>query len=125
MSANPTAIWFTQMIEYQVPSLFQCELAQALMNSSEALALQCSGLQTISIQASEDGSRVLQYLQWESRQAWVGAAAYFVDESYVQMLQRYQARGAHFAAYQALRSLARGPHGALYCQMGEHDAQRG
>ena len=69
MSANAHALWFTQMIEYEVPSVCQHALAQALVARSEVLATRCEGLQGVSIQASDDGSRVLQYLQWQSRQA--------------------------------------------------------
>ena len=73
MLATPHALWFTQMIEYEVPSMCQQALAQALVARSEALAARCEGLQGVSIQASDDGSRVLQYLQWQSRQAWAAA----------------------------------------------------
>lgn len=80
MTATSHALWFTQMIEFEVPGKFQQALAQALVARSEELAARCEGLQGVSIQASDDGSRVLQYLQWQSRQAWAAAAVYFVGE---------------------------------------------
>ena len=125
MSANAHALWFTQMIEYEVPSVCQHALAQALVARSEVLATHCEGLQGVSIQASDDGSRVLQYLQWQSRQAWAEAAVHFVEESFLDLLGQHQARGVNFAAYQALRSLVRGTDGGLHCQVGEPQAYQG
>ncbi|MFK5665464.1 antibiotic biosynthesis monooxygenase [Pseudomonas shirazica] len=125
MTATSHALWFTQMIEYEVPGKFQQALAQALVARSEELAARCEGLQGVSIQASEDGSRVLQYLQWQSRQAWAAAAVYFVGEPFLDLLGQYQARGVNFAAYQTLRSLVRGADGGLHCQVGEPQAYQG
>ncbi|GLO33074.1 MULTISPECIES: antibiotic biosynthesis monooxygenase [Pseudomonas] len=125
MTATSHALWFTQMIEFEVPGKFQQALAQALVARSEELAARCEGLQGVSIQASEDGSRVLQYLQWQSRQAWAAAAVYFVGEPFLDLLGQYQARGVNFAAYQTLRSLVRGADGGLHCQVGEPQAYQG
>ena len=125
MTAKSHALWFTQMIEYEVPGKFQQALAQALVARSEELAARCEGLQGVSIQASDDGSRVLQFLQWQSRQAWAAAAVYFVGEPFLDLLGQYQARGVNFAAYQTLRSLVRGADGGLHCQVGEPQAYQG
>ena len=125
MTATPHALWFTQMIEYEVPGLYQQALAQALVARSEELAARCEGLQGVSIQASDDGSRVLQYLQWQSRQAWAAAAVYFVEEPFLELLGQHQARGVNFAAYQTLRSLVRGTDGELHCQVGDAQAYQG
>jgi len=125
MIATPHALWFTQLIEYEVPGVSQQALAQALVARSEELATRCEGLQGVSIQASDDGSRVLQYLQWQSRQAWAEAAVHFVEESFLDLLGQHQARGVNFAAYQALRSLVRGTDGGLHCQVGEPQAYHG
>ncbi|WP_060512742.1 antibiotic biosynthesis monooxygenase [Pseudomonas sp. NBRC 111124] len=125
MTATPQSLWFTQMIEYEVPASRQASLAQALVTRSEALAARCQGLQSVSIQASDDGSRVLQYLQWQSRVAWVEAAQCFADEPFFDLLSRHQAKGINFAAYQALRSLVRGADGGLHCQVGDPQAYQG
>lgn len=125
MTATSHALWFTQMIEYEVPGKFQQALTQALVARSEELAARCEGLQGVSIQASDDGSRVLQYLQWQSRQAWAAAAVYFVGEPFLDLLGQHQARGVNFAAYQTLRSLVRGADGGLHCQVGEPQAYQG
>ena len=125
MRATPHSLWFTQMIEYEVPAIRQVALAQALVARSEEQATRCEGLQGVSIQASDDGSRVLQYLQWQSRQAWAAAAADFVEEPFLDLLCQHQARGVNFAAYQTLRSLVRGADGGLHCQVGEPQAYQG
>jgi hypothetical protein len=125
MRATPHSLWFTQMIEYEVPAMRQVALAQALVARSEELATRCEGLQGVSIQASDDGSRVLQYLQWQSRQAWAAATADFVEEPFLDLLCQHQARGVTFAAYQTLRSLVRGADGGLHCQVGELQAYQG
>ncbi|MCG8295517.1 MULTISPECIES: antibiotic biosynthesis monooxygenase family protein [Pseudomonas] len=118
MAIHNHSLWFTQMIEYDVPPGRQEALAQALVARSEHLAQHCEGLQGISIQASEDGCRVLQYLQWQSRQAWTAAADCFGEEPFLELMRQHQARGLNFAAYQTLRSLVRGADGGLHCQVG-------
>lgn len=125
MTAQPHSLWFTQMIEYEVPAARQAALAHALVTRSEALASRCAGLQGVSIQASDDGSRVLQYLQWQSRQAWVAAAECFAEEPFLELVRRHQARSVNFTAYQALRSLVREADGGLHCQVGGPQAYQG
>ncbi|OCT32742.1 antibiotic biosynthesis monooxygenase [Pseudomonas putida] len=125
MVATPHSLWFTQMIEYEVPATRQQALAEALVLRAEEIASRCDGLLGVSIQASVDGSRVLQYLQWQSRQEWAAAAPCFVEEPFLDLLQRYQARGVNFTAYQTLRSLVRGTDGGLHCEVGEPQAYQG
>ncbi|MEN8638352.1 antibiotic biosynthesis monooxygenase [Pseudomonas sichuanensis] len=125
MMVNAHSLWFTQMIEYDVPPGHQQTLAQALVARSEQLAQRCEGLQGVSVQASDDGCRVLQYLQWQSRVAWAAAASSFVEEPFLELLRQHQARGVNFAAYQTLRSLVRGADGGLHCQVGEAQAYQG
>lgn len=125
MAANTHSLWFTQMIEYNVPALRQEALAEALVTRSEQLAQRCAGLLNVSIQVSDDGQRVLQHLQWQSRQAWAAAAGYFVEEPFLDLLCQYRARGVNFAAYQTLRSLVRGADGGLHCQVGAAQAYQG
>ncbi|MFZ5934415.1 antibiotic biosynthesis monooxygenase [Pseudomonas putida] len=125
MTASPHSLWFTQMIEYEVPASRQAALAEALVTRSEELAVRCQGLQSVSIQVSDDGSRVLQYLLWQSRLAWVEAADCFAEEPFFDLLSRHQARGVNFAAYQTLHSLVRGSDGGLHCQVGGPQAYQG
>lgn len=125
MTATPHTLWFTQMIEYEVPATRQQALAQALVLRAEQIAARCDGLLGVSVQASEDGSRVMQYLQWQSRSAWAAAAPVFSEEPFFDLLRVHQARGVNFTAYQALRSLVRGADGGLHCQVGAAQAYHG
>ncbi|MFB4393388.1 MULTISPECIES: antibiotic biosynthesis monooxygenase [unclassified Pseudomonas] len=125
MPANPQSLWFTQMIEYEVPTTRQQALADALVLRAEQIATRCEGLLGVSVQASEDGSRVLQCLQWRSRHEWAAAAPRFAEEPFFELLQRHQARSVNFTAYQALRSLVRGRDGGLHCQVGGAQAYQG
>ncbi|EST16099.1 hypothetical protein EDP1_4047 [Pseudomonas putida S610] len=117
MSGSVSAIWYTQMIEYRVAVVFQQALAQALVLRSESLASRCEDLRAVSVQASEDGDRLLQSLQWTSREACEAAIEQVLDDSFLGLLQQYHASAVNFAAFTALRSLARHPDGALYCQV--------
>ncbi|WP_060479286.1 MULTISPECIES: hypothetical protein [Pseudomonas] len=125
MTTAPHSLWFTQMIEYEVPSTRQAALAEALIARSETLAERCLGLQSVSIEASDDGSRVLQCLQWQSRIAWEQAAQWFAQEPFLELLSHYQARGVNFAAYQALRGLVRGSDGGFHCPLASDHAYQG
>lgn len=117
MSGSVSAIWYTQMIEYRVAVVFQQALAQALVLRSESLASRCEDLRAVSVQANEDGDRLLQSLQWTSREACEAAIEQVLDDSFLGLLQQYHASAVNFAAFTALRSLARHPDGALYCQV--------
>ncbi|RWU18176.1 antibiotic biosynthesis monooxygenase [Pseudomonas alkylphenolica] len=117
MMVPERSLSFTQMIEFEVVPAHQLALAQALAERSEQLALQHAGLIGASIQASDDGSRVLQYLQWQSRNAWERAASSFAQEPFLQLIRQHQAKGVNFAAFQTLSSLARSATDGLHCQL--------
>ncbi|MBH3427479.1 antibiotic biosynthesis monooxygenase [Pseudomonas alkylphenolica] len=117
MRAPERSLCFTQMIEFEVVPAHQLALAQALAERSELLALQHVGLIGASVQASDDGSRVLQYLQWQSRNAWEKAASSFAQEPFLQLIRQHQAKGVNFAAFQTLSSLARSATDGLHCQL--------
>jgi len=117
MLVSDNSLCFTQMIEFEVARSRQRALAQALVVRSERLAEQHSGLITASIQASDDGSRVLQYLQWQSRTAWEAAVSSFEQEPFLQLIRQHQARSVNFNTFHTLSSLARGPEHGLHCQL--------
>nr|WP_285864404.1 antibiotic biosynthesis monooxygenase [Pseudomonas sp. BGr12]MDL2423074.1 antibiotic biosynthesis monooxygenase [Pseudomonas sp. BGr12] len=117
MMVSPRSQCFTQMIEFEVTPTYQHALARALAERSEELALQHAGLVGASVQASEDGSRVLQCLQWQSRRAWEAAVSSFEQEPFLQLIQQHQAKGVNFAAFQTLSSLARNATDGLHCQL--------
>lgn len=60
---------FTQLIEFEIEPQHQPALVSALSQQTECLAQRYSGFLSASIQASEDGRRVLNYLQWQTREA--------------------------------------------------------
>ena len=122
MTASGNTLCFTQLIEFDVAPLRQQALAHALAARSERMAFEHAGLVGVSVQASDDGSRVLQYLQWQSRAAWEAAIASFDQEPFLDLLQEYQARGVNFAAFQTLSSLARTAEGDLLCQVAAQQA---
>ncbi|CAK9890247.1 MULTISPECIES: antibiotic biosynthesis monooxygenase [Pseudomonas] len=117
MRVSDNSLCFTQMIEFEVPPARQHALAQALVLRSEHLAQQHNGLLAASIQASDDGSRVLQYLQWQSRSAWQTAVSSFEQEPFLQLMRQHQAKGVNFNAFQTLSSLARTAEHGLHCQL--------
>ncbi|MFQ6573027.1 antibiotic biosynthesis monooxygenase [Pseudomonas sp. UM16] len=117
MTAIARSLCFTQMIEFEVIPARQYALAQALAERSEVLASQHVGLVSASIQASDDGCRVLQYLQWQSRQAWEEAASSFAQEPFLQLIRQYEAKGVNFAAFQTLSNLLRSTTDGLHCQL--------
>lgn len=117
MTVSQRSLCFTQMIEFEVIPASQQALAQALVECSEALALRHPGLIGASIQASDDGRRVLQYLQWQSRNAWEAAASSFEQEPFLQLIRQHQAKGVNFAAFQTVSSLARSATDGLHCQL--------
>lgn len=117
MSGSVSAIWYNQMIEYRVAVVSQQALAQALMQRSESLAARFEDLRAVSVQVSEDGNCLLQSLQWTNREACEAAIEQVLDGSFLGLLQQYHASAVNFAAFTALRSLARHPDGALYCQV--------
>ncbi|MBD9482416.1 antibiotic biosynthesis monooxygenase [Pseudomonas sp. PDM14] len=117
MATPASQLWFTQLIEFDVQPAWQKALVDALALRSERLATRHAGLLAASVQASEDGNRVLHYLQWRSRQECEAACASFNQEPFVDLLREHQARGANFSTFQTISSLARGDDSALHCQL--------
>lgn len=61
---------FTQLMEFDIEPQWQQALVTALSEQTERLATDHQGFLSASIQASDDGRRVLNYLQWQTaRQA--------------------------------------------------------
>ena len=63
---------FTQLMEFDIEPQWQQALVTALSEQTERLARDHQGFLSASIQASEDGRRVLNYLQWQSRATALG-----------------------------------------------------
>jgi CRP-like cAMP-binding protein len=110
---------FTQLIEFEIEPQQQPALVSALAAQTEHLAQRHAGFLSASIQASDDGRRVLNYLQWQSREA--GEAAFQVFESgeqdFWQLIRAHRAKTVTFGSYQVLRSLERSHDNALHCSL--------
>ncbi|GAB6405845.1 antibiotic biosynthesis monooxygenase [Pseudomonas sp. MHK4] len=110
---------FTQLIEFEVEPQQQLALVSALSQQTERLAQHHSGFLSASVQASEDGRRVLNYLQWQTREA--GEAAFQAFESgeqdFWQLIRAHQAKTVTFGSFQVLHSLERSLDHALHCNL--------
>ncbi|MCS3836939.1 hypothetical protein HNR03_001537 [Pseudomonas sp. JAI111] len=110
---------FTQLIEFEIEPHQQPALVSALSRQTERLAQCNSGFLNASIQASEDGRRVLNYLQWQSREA--GEAAFHSFESgeqdFWQLIRAHRAKTVTFGSFQVLHSLERSHDDALHCTL--------
>ncbi|VVN02947.1 hypothetical protein PS645_03386 [Pseudomonas fluorescens] len=110
---------FTQLIEFQVePHRYQA-LVLALSAQTEHLAQAYAGFLSASIQVSVDGSRVLNYLHWQSREAGEAAFRRFErgEEDLWQAIHTHRARTVTFGSYQVLHSLERSTDNALHCNL--------
>jgi hypothetical protein len=110
---------FTQLIEFDIEPQWQQALVTALSEQTELLARNHQGFLSASIQASEDGRKVLNYLQWQTREA--GEAAFLGFESgeqdFWQLIQAHRAKAVTFGSFHILRNIERSRDDALHCQL--------
>ncbi|MOA15958.1 hypothetical protein D3C78_1361450 [compost metagenome] len=71
------------------------------------------------MQVSDDGRRVLNYLQWQSREAGEAAFRGFEsgEQDFWQLIRAHQAKGVTFGSFQVLRSIERSADNALQCSL--------
>lgn len=112
---------FTQLIEFDIEPHQQPGLVAALSVQTERLAQGHEGFLSASVQASDDGRRVLNYLQWQSREAGEAAFRSFEngEDDFWQLIGAYQARAVTFGSFQVLHSIERSPDDALHCLLVE------
>lgn len=110
---------FTQLIEFEIEPHQQPGLVSALSEQTERLARVCSGFLSASVQASDDGRRVLNYLQWQSREAGEAAFQGFEngEQDFWKLIRAYQARTVTFGSFQVLCSIERSHDDALHCNL--------
>ena len=110
---------FTQLIEFEIEPHQQPALVSALSLQTERLAQRYSGFLSASIQASDDGRRVLNYLQWQSREAGEAAFQSFEtgEQDFWQLIRAHQAKTVIFNSFQVLSSIARSHDDALHCHL--------
>jgi hypothetical protein len=110
---------FTQLIEFEIEPHQQPALVSALSAQTERLAHDFSGFLSASIQASDDGRRVLNYLQWQSREAGEAAFQRFEsgEQDFWHLIRAHQAKTVTFGSFQVLHSLERSHDDALHCNL--------
>jgi len=110
---------FTQLIQFEIEPDRQSALVSALTHQTERLAQGYSGFLSASIQASDDGRRVLNYLQWQSREAGEAAFRSFEsgEQDFWQLIREHQAKTVTFGSFQVVHSLERSHDNALHCNL--------
>ncbi|MPQ85544.1 antibiotic biosynthesis monooxygenase [Pseudomonas sp. MAFF 730085] len=110
---------FTQLIEFQIEPRQQLALVAALSIQSERLAHGNRGFINASVQVSDDGRRVLNYLQWRSREDGEAAFKGFEQgaEDFWRLIRTHQATAVTFGSFQVLRSFERSHDNALHCRL--------
>ena len=111
---------FTQLIEFHIDPQKACHPPVAALSvQSERLAEGHDGFLSASVQVSDDGRRVLNYLQWASRED--GEAAFKRleqgEEDFWTLLRAHQATAVTFGSFQVLRSFERSHDNALHCRL--------
>ena len=110
---------FTQLIEFEIEPRQQPALVSALSVQTERLAQRYDGFVSASVQASDDGRRVLSFLQWQSREAGEAAFRSFEsgEQDFWQLIHAHHARTITFNSFQVLSSIARSHDDALHCNL--------
>lgn len=110
---------FTQLIEFEVEPRQQPALVTALARQTERMAQRYDGFVSASVQASDDGRRVLGFLQWRSREAGEAAFRSFEsgEQDFWQLIHTHQAKTITFNSFQVLSSIARSHDDALHCHL--------
>ncbi|MFK3793229.1 MULTISPECIES: antibiotic biosynthesis monooxygenase [Pseudomonas] len=119
MSAFERHRSFTQLIEFEIEPRQQEALVSALAAQSERLAQGYGGFLSASVQASDDGRRVLNYLQWQTREAGEAAFQRFEsgEQDFWQLILAHQAKTVTFGSFQVRTSIARSHDDALHCHL--------
>ena len=110
---------FTQLIEFHIEPRQQSALVAALTTQSERLAVRHGGFLSASVQVSDDGRRVLNYLQWQSREEGEAAFKCFEQggEDFWTLIRAHRATAVTFGTFQVLRSFERSQDDALHCRL--------
>ncbi len=110
---------FTQLIQFEIEPVQLEALVSALSRQTERLARVEGGFISGTVQASDDGRRVLNALQWRSRQDGEAAFARFEsgEEDFWALIRAHHAKAVSFDSFQVLRSIERSPDDALQCAL--------
>jgi hypothetical protein len=101
MAIHDSSRCFSQLVEFAVEPHHQTGLVAALAEQAERFTQIYPGFISASVQASEDGYRVLNYVQWRSREACeLACRAVGKDElDITDLIKRYQARSVTFGTF--------------------------
>jgi len=110
---------FTQLIQFEIEPVQLEALVSALSRQTERLARVEGGFISGTVQASDDGRRVLNALQWRSREDGEAAFARFEsgEEDFWALIRVHHAKAVSFDSFQVLRSIERSQDDALQCAL--------
>ncbi|NWA28038.1 antibiotic biosynthesis monooxygenase [Pseudomonas gingeri] len=110
---------FTQLIQFEIEPGQLEALVAALARQTERLARIEGGFISGTVQASDDGRRVLNTLQWRSRAEGEVACARFDtgEEDFWALIRAHRAKAVTFGSFQVLRSIERSQDDALQCAL--------
>lgn len=110
---------FAQWIEFHIEPCQHLALVAALSTQSERLAQGHGGFLSASVQVSDDGRRVLSYLQWRTREEGETAFRCFEQEGedFWTLIRAHQATAVTFGSFRVLRSIERSHDNALQCRL--------
>ena len=95
---------FSQLVEFAVAPHHQADLVAALINQAERFTCTYPGFLSATVQASDDGCRVLNYVQWHDRQACLDAFdnAEQGEQDMHGLIRQYRATSVTFGAFQVV-----------------------
>lgn len=95
---------FSQLVEFAVAPQHQADLVAALIDQAERFTCTYPGFLSATVQASDDGCRVLNYVQWQSRQACLDAFnnAERNEQDMHGLIRQYRATSVTFGAFQVV-----------------------
>ncbi|MEE4071960.1 antibiotic biosynthesis monooxygenase [Pseudomonas viridiflava] len=104
MGSSVTQHPFSQVVEFVVEAQHQRELINALVVRDERFISTCPGFISSSVQASEDGLRVLHHVLWQSRPHCedVGLNAESPELDLHTLMRRHRATSATFGSFRIM-----------------------
>jgi Antibiotic biosynthesis monooxygenase len=110
MAIHDSSRGFSQLVEFAVEPHHQPGLVAELAEQAERFTRTYQGFISASVQASDDGYRVLNYVQWHSKEACEtacrGAGKDALDIS--GLIKRYQAKAVTFGTFQVVSLIESG-----------------
>ncbi|MBD8493215.1 antibiotic biosynthesis monooxygenase [Pseudomonas syringae] len=99
---------YSQFVEFSVDPRQQAQLAVALNTVDEQFTCTCPGFISASVQASEDGQRVLHQVWWQSREACEAALRHLeAGVPDVQaLIRQHRVQAARFSSYRMAGQVA-------------------